>query len=321
MRVLITGMGGELGTRIANLLERDSRVDAVHGVDLDPPRRRLHRAEFHWIDPRDVPAITSLFEELQPTAVIHLGIYEPFARSSPTSAVERTARGTVTLLEAAALVGSVDRLILRSGIELYGRRRNSPLVPDEDVDPDPTTPFGHVLRYAERVAGDFGAAHGVPVTALRFAPLVGPHFPSPLGRYLRLPAVPFSLLGDRPFSVLHQEDAARAIVAALRSPYDGPVNVVGEGAVTVSQAARLGGRVPVPIAGPVWRSVRVLSELVGAPVPEHIHEQLVRGRTADGSRAGERLGVAPRYSTREVIEALYDWEEVTYLPVTEEVEP
>lgn len=319
MRVLITGMGGELGTRIANLLERDSRVDAVVGVDVDPPRRRLHRAEFHWIDPRDASAIAQLVRDVEPTALVHLGVYEPFARSSPRSAVERTAKGSIAVFEAAAAVGSLDRIVVRSGIEVYGRRRGSPQCPDEEVVPDPTTPFGHVLRYTEDLAAEVALSAGIPATLLRFAPVVGPHFPSPLGRLLRLPVVPFSLGGDRPFSVLHQEDAARAIVAALRGPYDGPVNVVADGAVSVSQAARIGGRLPLVMGGPAWRPAMAIAELVGAPVPEHIHELLVRGRTADGTRCGERLGVTPRYSSRQVIHSLFEWAEVTYLPVVEEV--
>ena len=41
MRVLITGMGGELGTRVANLLESDPGVDEILGMDWSPPRRRI----------------------------------------------------------------------------------------------------------------------------------------------------------------------------------------------------------------------------------------------------------------------------------------
>ena len=52
-RVLITGMGGELGTRVAQLIEQRSWAGEVVGVDFVPPRRRLRRAEFHRIDPRD----------------------------------------------------------------------------------------------------------------------------------------------------------------------------------------------------------------------------------------------------------------------------
>ena len=53
MRILITGMGGELGTRVAQLLEAERWVDALAGMDIDPPRRRLKRADFHRIDPRN----------------------------------------------------------------------------------------------------------------------------------------------------------------------------------------------------------------------------------------------------------------------------
>lgn len=318
MRVVITGMGGELGTRVANLLEADEGVEAIAGLDLDPPRRRLSRAEFYRVDPRDRTRAADIIKRFEPTALVHLGVYEPFARSSPKSAIERTANGTIAALTAAAWAGALDRIVVRSGIEIYGRRRGSPRCPDEDVQPDPTSPFGHALLHTERVARDTAFQVAAPATLLRFAPLVGPHFPSPLGRYLRLPVLPFSIMGDPPFSVLHQEDAARAVVAAVREPFDGPVNVVGPGSVTASQAARIGARVPLGIMRPLWRPTSMITELAGSPVAEHILELLTRGRTADGWRCEERLGVRPQFATLEVIEQLYEWAQVTYIPVGEE---
>ncbi len=312
MRVLITGMGGELGTRLAIELGADPGVDVVMGLDIDPPRRR-HHAEFHRVDPRDRDRTRSLIREFRPTALVHLGVYEPYARSSPRSAAERTAAGTVSAVTAAVDAGGLDRIIVRSGIEVYGRRRGSPVRPDEQVRPDPTSPFGRELVHVERACVEAGLHAAVPVTLLRFAPLVGPHFPSPLGRYLRTPAVGFSAVADPPFSLLHQQDAAAALLAAVRRPVDGAVNVVGAGAVTASQAARVGRRLPVPVVGPGWWAARRFSELAGAPVPDHVHELLVRGRTADGSRAGERLGVRPRRSTAEVLHELYAWAEVVQL--------
>jgi len=309
MRVLITGMGGELGTRLANQLDTDPAVEAVFGLDIDPPRRR-HRAEFHRVDPRDHETTTRLIRGFEPTALVHLGVYEPYARSSPRSAVERTAAGTLAAVSAAVDAGRLDRIVVRSGIEIYGRRRGAPARPDEDVRPDPTSPFGRQLLHVERVCTEGGLHAAAPVTSLRFAPLVGPSFPSPLGRYLRMPVVPFRALGDPPFSLLHQSDAAAALLAALRRPVDGPVNVVGAGAVTASQAARVGRRLPMPTMGLGWTSARLFSELAGAPVPDHVHELLTRGRVADGSRAFERLGVRPERSTPEVVEDLYAWSEI-----------
>ena len=39
MRVLITGMGGELGSLVASMLEAEPWVGSLVGIDVDPPRR------------------------------------------------------------------------------------------------------------------------------------------------------------------------------------------------------------------------------------------------------------------------------------------
>lgn len=318
MRVFVTGMGGELGTRVAVLLEADPSIEAVAGVGITPPRRRLHRTDFHRVDPRNRARMLDLVRDFAPQVVVHLGVYEPDAQSTPPAALERTAAGTIVALGAAVEAGSLERIVMRSGIEIYGRRRGSPIRPDEDAPTEPSSPFGWSLHHAERIARAAAAEAEVPLTALRFAPLVGPHVPSPLGRLLRLPAAPYSPLSDLPFSLLHQEDAARAVVAAAtnqKAPHDGPVNVVGAGAVTPFQALRLGGRIPLPIVGPGWRFARVAAELAGAPVPDHVAELLTRGRTADGSACASLIGTAPEVSTPETVKHLFEWASVAYLSV------
>ncbi len=314
-RVLITGLGGELGTALARRLEPDTSIERIVGVDLYPPRRRLHRSEFHRIDPRDEIGMRRIIADEEPTVLVHLGVYEPYSRSSPASARERTEVGTSIAIEAAVAAGSLDHIVLRSGIEVYGRGRGAPLRPDEVVEPAPTCDFGLFMLDAEQVCRQGGAKADVPVTALRFATIMGPHVPSPLGRLLRLPAVPFAALGDPAFSVTHTDDVAGSFVAAIGARYDGPVNVVGPGAVTASQAARLGARVPVPVLGPAgWQAAKALSELVGAPIPDHIKELLVRGRSADGSLAADALAYQPVYSSHRVVHDLYEWGDIQYLP-------
>lgn len=314
MRILVTGMGGELGTRVVNLLEADERFTEIVGIDGYPPRRRITRVSFHRIDPRDRRKAVRIVRDLDPEVVLHLGVYEPNARFTPTEARLGTAASAVSILGAAAACPSLRRLVVRSGIEIYGRRRGStPTRPDESGAIDPTTPFGRSLSHVEQLAGEAGQVAGVPVTSLRFGPIVGPSFPSPLGRYLRLPAVavapPFFEL---PFCLTHQEDAAHAIVAAGLAGHDGPLNVVGSGAVTASQAARRGGRITVPVAGPGWRLAALTAELLGAPLPAHTRELLVRGGVADGALATDVLGIQPR-STDDVLTQLYEWGQVAHL--------
>ena len=313
MRILITGIGGVLGTRVAALLEADESVAAIMGVDLDPPQRPLRRSKFHRIDPRNRIRTSDVVRRFAPTGVIHLGTYEPDARSNPKEAIELTAAGTIAALLAAAETGSLDRIVVRSGIEVYGRRRHSSLRPDEDDQLAPTTPWGHSLRHAELIARESGDTSAASVTSLRFAPLVGSHYPSPLSRVLRQRLVPFAALSDPPFSVIHHTDAAAAVVAALHSPFDGAVNVVGEGSITVSRAALLGRHVPVPVCGLGWRAARSISSTTGSPMPAHVYELLTHGRLADGSKVEQRIGWTPSMSTAEAIASLYKWAEVTPL--------
>jgi UDP-glucose 4-epimerase len=312
-RVLVTGMGGELGVRVANLLAAAPDVEAVRGIDLDPPRLRTHGVEFVRVDPRERGRVVPVVRDFEPTIVVHLGVYEPNARTGPQLAAELNELGTLHAVGAAAECASLERVVVRSGIEVYGRRRGQASRPDETVVPDPTSGFGRQLRRVEELAIDAGRAAGAPVTALRLAPVTGSAMASPLGRYLRLPVVAFGALGDLPFSLLHQTDAAMAVMAAIGLEHDGPVNVVAEGVTTPAQAAFIGGRIPLPILGFQWQVARVAAELLGAPLPDHVRELLTRGRAADGGAAADVLGLRTRWTTRQIVRDLYDWAPVTYV--------
>jgi UDP-glucose 4-epimerase len=200
------------------------------------------------------------------------------------------------------------------------RRRSSSLSrPDEEAPLNPTCEWGRTVADIERTAASVGRRVGVTVGVLRLASVIGPHVPSPLGRLLRLPAVPFNALGDPPFAMIGHRDAARAFVVAARDHLAEPINVVAPGAITAFQAARNGRRLPLPLVGPQWRIARTLSHLVGAPVPDHIAETLLRGRLADSARMREVLGVTPEWTTPDVVERLYHWPSVIHRPARHQV--
>ncbi len=308
-RVLVSGMGGELGSQVTLLLEDEPWVGRLMGVDLDPPRRRLKRAEFHRILPGERAKAVDLITRFDPHVVVHVAVWEPNARANGRDAADLTRRAALTVLGAAAECPSVETVVVRSGIEIYGRHRGSLTRPDESTAVAPTSAYGRSVAGVESVANGL-RPFGIKVGAVRLAPVVGPHVPSPLGRLLRLPAVPFSALADPAFSVIEGSCAARALVAAAHRGLDEPVNVVAPGAVTARQALQRGRRVPVPLWGPEWVIARAASHVLGAPVPEHLLELMHRGRLADGRRAQELLGVTPRLSTGQVIDELYRWPSV-----------
>ncbi len=318
MRVLVTGMGGDFGAKTAALVEADPAVEAVLGLDAHPPRRRLRRSEFRRIDPRDTERTAAAVREFAPTVVVHLGVWEPDARATPAAAHARTTLGTRAALGAAVAAGRLEHLVVRSGIEVYGRGPGSAARPTEADPVRPTSPYGRTLAAVEGEAAAAGRMAEVPVALLRFAPTVGVQYPSPLSRVLRSPVVPvnalsLTALAPAEFSLLDVEDAAAAFLAAVRRKVDGPVNVVADGTITPLAAARLGGRLPLPIVAPGWIPARAISRLIGHPIPSHVHELLLRGRRAEGSRAAEALGLAPSRTTEAVVRSLYDWAPVVYL--------
>lgn len=313
-RVLITGMGGQLGSLIASELEKESWVASITGIDADPPRRRLNRSEFHRVDAADAERTQAVIASVDPHVLIHVAVWEPDARAAPRHAEVFTRDAANSVFEAAKSCRSLKHVILRSGLEVYGRSGGRPDVPDDDAPTSPTSLYGRMLVELEERAKVAFASTKADVTALRLAPVVGPHVPSPLGRLLRLPFVPFNLLKPPMFSVLHEEDAARAFILASQRTIGVPINIVGPGAISGFSVVRRSRHLPLPLVGPEWIFTRRIAHLFGAPVPDHVMEVLHRGRRGSSSRCQPLLDWEPRMSTEDVIDSLFSWEGVVRIP-------
>ena len=318
-RVLVSGMGSELGSLVAVQLESEPWVGSLVGIDVDPPRRRLRTAEFHLLQPSQRERIVDVVTKFNPHVVINLSVWEPDARAGLEHARRFTADATTAVIGAAAECPALEAMVVRSGVEVYGRGHRSITRPTETSPLQPTSEYGHMLANIERSAREVGRHIGISVGKLRLAPVLGKHVPSPLGRLLRQPMVPFSLLADAPFAVIEAGDAAAAFVRAAAQRLDEPVNIVAPGAITALQAILRGKRVPLPLVGPEWRVAARLSHMSGAPIPDHVVELMHRGRLADGGKARELLKFTPRLTTPEVIDHLYAWESVVRIGAIKEV--
>ena len=313
-RVLISGMGGQLGSLVAATLEREPWVESITGVDADPPRRRLTRSTFHLVDSAQADRMAEIVAEVDPHVLIHLAVWEPDARATPEHAEVFTRQAAHSLFESARWCPSLEHVVLRSGLEVYGRGRGSAEIPLEDAKPNPTSQYGRMLLELEEYARTMFTSSTVDVTPLRLAPVVGPHIPSPLGRLLRLPFVPFNLVRSPMFSVLHEDDAARAFVLASQRTIGVPINIVGPGEVSGFSVARRSRHIPLPLIGPEWTVTRRIAHLFGAPVPEHVMEVLHHGRRGSSARCKDLLDWEPTMSTQGVIDSLFTWEGVVRIP-------
>lgn len=306
-RVFVTGLGGELGSLVGTMLEAAPWVESVVGVDTNPPRRRLRTSRFRLIDVEDADRIAEIVEDADPHTIVHVGVWEPHARLATAEAEWHTDRLAEAVFAAAHRLPRLESFVLRSGVEVTGTGGQRG-----------TSTFGRMLHHLETRADELGAARGVSIARLRLAPVVGAHVPSPLGRLLRLPAVPFHPVRNPSFSVVEAHDAARSLVAAAERRVHDTLDVVAPGAISVPAAARRGRRLAVPTFGPGWWFARNAGLLAGAPIPDHVVELLTHGRVAASGRTIATLGMAPERSTVEVIDRLYAWPSVIRIPASAE---
>ena len=301
-RLLVIGVGSELGSLATALLEHDARFSDVLGIDVHPPRRRLRRTTFVRVEHDDPIGFVRHVVAYRPDVVIHLGVWEPHARLGTNDARVATGNYARALCNALEQLDGLSRLVVRSGLEVYGAPLRNPA--DESAPLIPTSTYGHMLTELETMVRDV-APRTATVTMLRFAPVIGAHVPSPLGRLLRLPVIPIDPFSKASFQVVADDDAARAVVNAATHGAHGAVNVAAHEPVTIAEVARQGRRIVAPVVPHTWRVTASLTTLAGAPLPDHVVELLRYGRTAVSNVRD--IGYQPAHSTSEVIERLYSW--------------
>ncbi len=118
MKVFITGIGSDLGTAIAQLLEKRSDVEAIAGVDMFPPRRYLARTKFSISHHDDWLRIGELITDFSPDVIINFGVYEPGARLGLTKARSATQGTSLGIISATKKVKKKHpvKIITRSSV-------------------------------------------------------------------------------------------------------------------------------------------------------------------------------------------------------------
>jgi UDP-glucose 4-epimerase len=126
-----------------------------------------------------------------------------------------------------------------------------------------------------------------------------------LGRYLSLPIVPTFAGFDPRLQLLHEDDAAEAVVRAVIQGHEGVFNVAADGIVLLSQAIAIMGGKALPILPPYGRWLgRLALKATGIEIPEHLADVLAFGSVADCSRLASTFGWKPAYTTRAVMDSL-----------------
>lgn len=305
-RVLITGIASYLGTELARRLEQDPQVDYVVGIDTRKPRSALERTEMIEADIRN-PVITRLIPQTGVDTVVHNQIIRrPGGDMSERLAHDINVIGSLQLLAACERAPSVRAIVIRGSAGIYGAEATAPQFFTEEMTRmyPLRTRFQRDVGDVENLFETYRRRHPhVVCTMLRYQPSIGPSLDSQVTRYLALPVVPTYLGFDPRLQLIHERDAIDALVAAVRQPVRGAVNVAGTGTIGLTRMVRLAGKLTVPIVSPLFGPAVATGRRLGLVDFSPDFRRLLRyGRGVDITRLVDEVGFVPRYSTAEAVD-------------------
>jgi UDP-glucose 4-epimerase len=304
--VLVTGVSRYLGGRFARLLTAQPGVNRVIGIDVIPPPHDIGNAEFVRADIRN-PMIARIITQAEVDTVVHMNVIAtPLSAGGRVSQKEINVIGTMQLLAACQKAPSIRRLVVKSSAAVYGSSPRDPAMFTEDMGPKVLPPAGFGKDSVEvegYVRGFSRRRSDVAISMLRLANIVGPGIRTGLTDYMSMWVIPTPLGYDARLQLVHENDALEALLLATLGPPVGIVNVAGDGIITVRQAARLAGRVPIPVP---LSACGLLGRLVRrAGLADFSQEQvqyLAWGRVTDTTRMREMLRLEPEFTTRTAFE-------------------
>jgi UDP-glucose 4-epimerase len=301
--VLVTGICGRLGKRLARVLHRER---LVVGVDRRPFVDKPKDIEHAQVDIRR-KKLKDVFRAYDIQAVVHLGVmHDP--RASAAEHHSWNVAGFTKLLEYVAQF-RVPKLVVLSSANVYGPQPSNPQFLSEESPLLGGQNFSDIRDLIEvdmLAQSFFWKLPETETVILRPVHILGSVHNAP-SNFLRLNPV-MTIMGFDPMAqVVSEADIVHAIDLALRPGIRGIFNIAGPEAVPLSRLIKILGRqrlsVPYSLASLVLRRLWSL-RLTTFPVPELDHIRFVC--MVDDRRARQVLGYSPRVALEETVLSVDD---------------
>jgi UDP-glucose 4-epimerase len=298
--VLVTGICGRLGRRVARLLHRER---PVVGIDRRPFPDRPSDVAHHQLDLRSARVRDVFRDGVQ--ALVHLGVlHDP--RRDPTENLVWNLTVAQHLLGYAEEFG-VRKVVVLSSANVYGPRPDNPQFLTEDAPLLGAGAFGAIRDLVEldmAVQAFVWKSSAIETVILRPTHILGTVKNAP-SNYLRLSMAPTLLGFDPMIQVVHEEDVVSALSLALKPGVRGIFNVAGPGPVALSRALELLGRPTVPVPHALARfGVDRLFRLRATSFPAPELDFIRYVCMIDDARARRELGYSPRHGLVSTLSAV-----------------
>ena len=246
MRILIPGMSGGIGRRLAVRLAAQGHE--VAGIDVRPWPDIPSAIQLFRVDIRK-RAAEDIFRKLRPQAVVHLATVTSFVVAGDPERYRINLGGTRAVFDHCHNYG-VEHAVFVGRHTYYGAGPDAPLYHTED---EPPQELAHYPELGDLVAADLYAATALwrfpefTTTVLRCCYTLGASGSGTLAMFLRGRAVPLVLGFDPLFQFIHEEDMASAIALTLEKRVRGIFNVAGPPPLPLSLVAKEAGRRVLPL--------------------------------------------------------------------------
>lgn len=307
--VVVTGSRTFLGTELLRQLSDDPTIDRLIAIDHEEPDVISDKLTFYRLElssPSAGVELAKILRNEKPDTFIH-GAFLRIPTHDQMLAHEIEDVGTMHVLDACAQTQPA-RLLLLSTTLVYGANAKNPNYLSEETPLTTATKSSFVKNKvnAEEQVMRFARNHqAIDVCSLRFAPILGPNVVNLFTRFFSRPVAPTVAGQDPLMQVVHEQDAVRAALMALRQSSRGVYNIVGRDVLPYSTVLALLGRLPLPMPAPLARVAgRVLWAMHLSEVPGTMLDHLRYLCVADGHKAGEELGFEPDFDIRQT---LYDF--------------
>ena len=178
MRILITGIGGFVGSHLAAHLTHVMPDAEIHGTTMPtlPIQQRGGRAAFHPVDLRDERAVRNLFEIVQPEYVYHLAawaiVHQSFDRAWDT--LENNIRLQLNVIQACLATGQRPRMLAVTSGEVYGADQPLDHPTTEDAPFRPSNPYAVSKVAQDMLALQYTISHDLHIVRARPFNHLGP---------------------------------------------------------------------------------------------------------------------------------------------------
>jgi len=308
--VLITGVTGTLGSRLAEALYYDKNVGIIIGAARGAKpyyfnqfdTKRFIYKNMNILKSRDLTNLflAADFKEARINTVVHLAFFNRVSKSKKLGSYHSlNVEGTSNLLDKCIESGSVNKFIFKSSDVVYKIRPHNPIYLDENADLNFDTDVDPWIK--DRVDADMICqskmdSKGINIVILRFSNIIGRMVSSQLNAYFDSPLV-FKAMGFNPLiNLIHMEDVVAAIQLAIHKNVKGVFNIAGADTAPISTFSEINRSrmysLPEPMLGPVNTVMRKLG------MTQYYYsvdrDRLKYSVLLDTRRAREMLGFKPR---------------------------